>query len=128
MKIPEVLIARGPLPVLVSVTVNDWDPRPSTAENVRLEGDREATGMPAVPMPAKLTVWGLPAALSVSCNVAVRVPLAPGVKVTLTVQLASGSTEPEQLSVSTKSPGLLPPKLMVLIIKSLVPALVTVTA
>ena len=43
-------------------------------------------------MPVRLTVWGLPVALSVRVTAAVRVPLAVGVKVTLIVQLAPAAT------------------------------------
>jgi hypothetical protein len=40
------------------------------------------------PVPVRLTVWGLPGALSLICKEAVRVPGPAGVNVTLTVQLA----------------------------------------
>ena len=39
------------------------------------------------PVPLRLAVWGLPAALSLTVSVAVRVPVAVGVNVTLIVQL-----------------------------------------
>ena len=47
----------------------------------------------AVPVPERLTVCGLPLALSVMLTEAVRLPLAEGVKVTLMVQLAAAATE-----------------------------------
>ena len=50
-----------------------------------------------VPVPERLTVWGLPLALSAMLSVAVRVPLAEGLKVTLRVQLALAATELPQL-------------------------------
>ena len=59
-------------------------------------------------MPERLTTWGLLLALLVRVNEAVRVPLAEGVKVTLTVQLAPAATEPPQLSLSLKSLGFAP--------------------
>ena len=51
----------------------------ATPENVRLVGETEAP----VAVPDKLTVWGLPLALSVMVNVPLTVPGAVGVKVTL---------------------------------------------
>ena len=57
---------------------------------VRLVGERLATA--AVPVPVRLTLCGLPVALSVRVTAAVRVPLAVGVKVTLIVQLAPAAT------------------------------------
>ena len=53
----------------------------------------------AVPVPERLTVWGLLAALSVMVREATRPPLAAGVKVTLMVQLAPAATELPQLLV-----------------------------
>ena len=47
-------------------------------------GETLAAGL--VPVPVKLTCWGLPLALSLTANVAVRVPVVAGVKVTLMVQ------------------------------------------
>ena len=44
--------------------------------------------MAAVPVPVRLTVCGLPVALSVRATAAVRVPLAVGLKVALIVHLA----------------------------------------
>src|SRR5271167_355293 len=41
----------------------------------------------SAPLPAKVTIWGLPAALSVMVRVPVTVPTAGGVNVTLMVQL-----------------------------------------
>ena len=51
------------------------------------------------PVPERLTVWGLPLALSAILSVAVRTPLAEGVKVMLIVQLAPASTELPQVLV-----------------------------
>ena len=45
------------------------------------------------PRPVKLTTCGLPMALSVMASVPVCVPLAVGVKVTLTAQLMSGAAQ-----------------------------------
>jgi len=73
------------LPVLLRVTVcavlgvaTDCLPK------ARLVGESPSTG--AVPVPERLTVCGLPLALSEMLTEAVRLPLAVGVKVTLIVQ------------------------------------------
>ena len=63
-----------------------------------------AMAKPVEPAPVSETVCGLSVAESVSVNVPVRVPLAVGVKVTATVQLALGDREAAQLFVSEKSP------------------------
>ena len=82
-----------PLPVLLSLTVyavllrvpTGWLPK------ARLVGERLTTVV--VPVPERLTVCGLPLALSVMLTEAVRLPLAAGVKVTLMVQLLPAATE-----------------------------------
>jgi hypothetical protein len=51
----------------------------------KVVGERLPTG--AVPVPVRLTVWGLFVALSVKVNVAARLPAVVGVNVTLTVQV-----------------------------------------
>jgi hypothetical protein len=73
---------------------------------VRLVGEMLTAG--AVPVPVRLTLCGLPAALSVRVIAAVRVPLAAGVKVTLIVQLAPAATLDPQLLVWAKSLALVP--------------------
>ena len=86
------------LPLLVRVTVcavlvvpTGWFPK------ARLVEERLTTA--AVPVPERLTVCGLPLALSVMLTEAVRLPLAEGVKVTLIVQLAPAATELPQVLV-----------------------------
>jgi hypothetical protein len=59
---------------------------PTVVEKVRLVGERAAAGAVAVPL--KLTVCGLPLALSVMVSVPVTVPALVAVNVTLIVQLA----------------------------------------
>jgi hypothetical protein len=54
----------------------------------------------AAPVPERLTVCGLPAALSEMLTVAARVPAAVGVNVTLIVQLPLAATELPQVLVS----------------------------
>ena len=63
----------------------------------RLAGERLAAA--AVPVPERLTVCGLPLALSAMLSVAERAPLAEGVKLTLMVQLAPAATELPQVLV-----------------------------
>ena len=58
----------------------------------------------AVPVPLRITVCGLPEALSVNESVSVRVPEVEGLKVTEIGQTESAATVPPQLSVSPKSP------------------------
>ena len=80
----------------------------------------------AAPVPVKLTVCGLLAALSIIFRVAARAPEAVGLKVTLIVQLAPAFTAGTQLSVSEKSPGFAPVKAMLLIARVTVDELVRV--
>jgi hypothetical protein len=69
---------------------------------VRLVVDSCAEG--AVPVPVRLTVFGLPEALSVNERLPARAPEVDGVKVTEIGQTELAATVPPQLSVSTKSP------------------------
>jgi hypothetical protein len=95
------VMVNAAVPGLVSVTVcaalgvlTIWLP------NARPEGDKLATGPDAgVPVPVRLTVWGLFAALSVKVIAAVRVPVAVGVNVTLIVQLPPTTTKLPQVFV-----------------------------
>ena len=59
-------------------------------------------------MPERLTIEGLLLALLVRVKVAVREPVAEGVKVTRIVHCAPAATEPPQLSLSPKSPAFTP--------------------
>jgi len=73
-----------PLPIFESVTVCaavvaqvfSWP-------NVRLDGERLIVVAGATPVPVKLTVCGLPVALSAIVSEALRDPAAVGVNVTL---------------------------------------------
>ena len=81
-------------------------------------------------MPLRLMVWGLPLALSVMLIVALRLPVVVGVKVTLKSQVAFGMSVVMQLAgvvVEAKSPGLVPPRLIALIMSGAVPVFVSVT-
>jgi len=66
----------------------------------RLAGEKLATGpFAGVPVPVRLTVCGLFAALSVKVIDPVRVPVAVGVNVTLIVQLPATATKLPQVFV-----------------------------
>ena len=69
-----------------------------------LDGNRLAAGAFVPPVPVRLTVCGLPPALSLIETEPVRAPEAVGVKVTVTVQWAPGAIELPQLFVWAKSP------------------------
>src|SRR5207302_5400425 len=95
-----------PVPELVSVTFwvtlavfTAWFPKPT------LEGFKATAGAVTVaPEPVRLTVCGLPEALSVIVIAPVLVPVAVGVNVTLIVQFAPAPTEVPQVFVCPKSP------------------------
>ena len=60
-------------------------------------------------MPDRGSNCGLPPPLSVNCTFPLRLPSAPGVKVTITVQVAPGASEAGQLLlVIAKSLALVP--------------------
>ena len=82
---------------------------------------------PTVPVPVRLTVCGLPAALSKMLTDAVRVPAAVGAKVMLIVQLPPTATELPQVVVSGKSPGLAPVTPKLVMPKMVLPLFVKVT-
>jgi len=96
---------------------------------IRLVAVRLTAG--ALPVPARFTVCGLNVALSVMATAAVRVPEAPGVKVTLIAQVPPAATERGergQLLVSTKSPALVPATAKLVMLKGVFPSLVRMTA
>jgi hypothetical protein len=82
-----------------------------------------------IPLPERLTVWGLLAALSVKFSEALRFPVAEGVNVTLTVQVLLGVTAaPVQVSaLLAKSLAFVPPIVTLEKVRLAVPVLVTVT-
>ena len=65
-------------------------------------------------------------ALSAMLSVALRLPLAAGVKVTLIVQLPLAATELPQVLVCAKSPGLVPVMVRPEIVKAALPVLLRV--
>jgi hypothetical protein len=82
-----------------------------------------------VAVPLRLTVWGLPLALSTRLTDPLREPAAVGVNATLSEQVLLAATEaPVQVSaVFEKSPALVPPMLTVEMASPALPLLVIVT-
>ena len=109
---PPLVRAAVSVPLLV---LTAWLP------NARLAGERLADA--TVPVPERLTVWGLPAELSARLSNAVRLPLAAGVKVKLNVQVDPAGSELPQLLVWAKSPGLDPVIVTLEMLRAAVPAL-----
>lgn len=90
-----------------------------------VEAERLVTG--PIPEPIRLTVCGLPEALSAIVTEAVRPPMAVGAKVTVMLQLPPAGTEPPQLLDSLKSPAFGPVTVMLVMVKAAVPVLLMVT-
>jgi hypothetical protein len=81
-----------------------------------------------LPVPDNATVWGLFPAESVNASVAVREPVADGVKVMLTVQLADPARDaPQVLAEMVKSAASVLEMLMLLMLMAAVPPLLNVT-
>ena len=79
-------------------------------------------------MPVSATLCGLPeSGLSAIANVALRAPVAVGLKLTETVQLPNAARLAPQVVLLRKSPGLLPLRLIELIVSVALRLLVTVT-
>ena len=104
------------LVVLTCWLPNDSDVGESVAEGV------------LVPVPLRLAVCGLLLALSLTDSVALRLPVAVGVNVTLMVQRELPASEVPQLLVWAKSPLLVPVMPMLLMVTVELPVLETVTA
>jgi hypothetical protein len=115
------------VPVLVTVTV--WAVLVVLASWVKVKPGAEKLTAGAVPVPLKVTVCGLPLALSVKTSEALKLPVVAGVNVTLTAQVLPGVTvAPVQVSaLLAKSLGFVPPRAAVEMLRLLVPVLVTVT-
>ena len=94
----------------------------------RLVGERLTRAAVPVPVPERLTVCGLPLALSVMVTEAVRLPLAEGMNVTLIVQLAPAATLAPQLLVCAKSLELAPVSAMLVMFSVVPPLFVSVAA
>jgi hypothetical protein len=115
------------VPVLVTVTGSAALVAPTNwFSKLRRGTDRLIAG--AVPVPVRLTVCGLPLALSVSVRLPERLPVAVGVNVTLIKQLLPAATgalvlQVVPLAATAKSPV----AAMLVKVKEAVPVLVTVT-
>lgn len=79
------------------------------------------------PVPVREMVWGLPLALSVMDTDAEREPEAVGVKERVNVQEALTARDAGQLSLSVKSPGFVPPRAILIMVRDAVPVLVRVS-
>ena len=105
--IPIPPIASVAVPVFMSVTACGALVVPMlTLPKFSFEVDRLTEA--ASPVPVRLAVCGLPEALSLIESVAVRVPLAAGLKVTLIPQLAPAPKDEPQVFVCEKSPLFVP--------------------
>lgn len=92
---------------------------------VRLEAVKLTTG--PMPVPPRVTICGLPAALSVMVTEALRLPTALGVNVTETTQLPPAATELPQVLFWEKSPLFAPVTAILVMDKLKLPVLVRVT-
>ena len=94
---------RVPRPVLVSaIFLATLVVKIVWSEKVKLVGENATAG--GTPVPVSGSVWGLSGALSLTEIEPVNVPVALGVNVTLSVQLASGFTVAPQVFVSANGP------------------------
>jgi len=101
------VMLKSAVPVFVSVTVCAALLVPTVSfPKATLEG--ETLTADAVPVPERVTVWGLFEALSVTVTVAARDPVADGLKTTLIAQFAPAATDDPQLLVWVKSLALAP--------------------
>ena len=136
--VPDATVAKGPVtliavrvrlapPVLVSVTVCEGLVVPTGSDGKVGTADKLTTGPVAVPL--KLTVCGLPLALSVKLSEALKLPVADGVNVTLTVQVLLGATAaPVQVSaLLAKSLAFVPLIVTVETLSAALPVLLRVT-
>jgi hypothetical protein len=122
---PILVIVKLAFPVLVRVTACGGALVPTAKlPNVRVVMERLTCEV--VPVPERLTVWGLLAALSVMVSAALSAVANVGVNATLIVQLFPVATEPAQSSVSPKSPAFAPVTAMA-VVKVEFPVLVRMT-
>jgi hypothetical protein len=113
------------VPLLVSmiarvalVVPTFWFPK------LTLVGLRVTAGAEITPLPVSATLCGLPLALSLTLTVAVRGPVADGVKVTLIAQFALAASVlglSGHVDDSAKSVALVPASVMLLIVSGAVP-------
>ena len=80
-----------------------------------------------VPVPLRDTVWGDPDALSASDSVAVKLPVAAGVKVTERVQFEPAARDSPQVLVWLKSEGLAPVRVIPVMVRVALPGFESMT-
>ncbi len=118
---PMLEIFRTPNPVLVRVAVlARLVVNTTCVRNVRLVGDNFTAGL--TPTPARETDCGLPLALSEMMRLAVRVPVALGLKVTLIVHAAPGAIDVRQLLVWPKFRAFVPVMPIPMMVRLMFPA------
>ena len=106
----KLVMVKALLPLLARVIVwavlvvpTDWLAKERLVAGRLTAGGMAVSASGGVPVPERLTLWGLPLALSTTLTVAVRAPLAEGVKVTRIVQVAPAATELPQLVVGIRT-------------------------
>jgi hypothetical protein len=106
------------VPPFVSVTAFAAPLLPTATDTqFRLAGETEALPEPVAPVPDSATACGLLLALSVKFSVALLAPVAPGLKVTETVQFDEAARLlPQVLLEIEKSPAFVPEIAMLLIV------------
>ncbi|HVO88269.1 MAG TPA: hypothetical protein VMV45_06985, partial [Casimicrobiaceae bacterium] len=102
LAMPEMATALPPVLVTVTLCAALVVPTVCVPKLTLAWNDNCPGGAPGVPVPLTLIVCGLPAPLLAMVMVAVRGPVAAGLNVTLTVQLAAGLSD-EQFDVSGNS-------------------------
>jgi hypothetical protein len=123
------VIVSGPVPVLLKVMVcGELELPTKVLAKVRLDGFTPAVGTP-MPDPVSAAVCVEPftfPALSVTISTPLRLPGAPGVKVTEMRQFDPAATEPAQLFEAAKSDAFAPPMAMLAMVNAAVPELLRV--
>lgn len=97
---------------------------------LRLVGFSVTPGAETVPVPDNATLCGLPVALSAIVTLALRLPVAEGVKVTPIAQLLPAASVLGLIGhvfVWAKSPAFVPPTPMLVMVSGAAPLLVSVT-
>src|SRR5271154_4491971 len=125
---PATVRTAGAVPLFAIVTVTGAEEVPASAPPKLIVPVGETVAVACTAVPPTVTICGLCGALSEIITSAERVPVCAGSKVTFMTQvLPAAKGLCEQVSVSAKSPGLVPPKLMA-IATAVVPVLLTETA
>jgi hypothetical protein len=122
-------IVSDALPWLESVRICAAAVEPTAVvAKVTLLGVRTACGTSgAVPVPVSVTVCGEPDALSETATVAAKLAADAGVKVTEMVQFPAAASElPQVFAEIAKSPGLVPPSVMLVMASVALPGLESV--